>query len=54
MSILYFRDAVLVTIAFAISQGIPEAFYPVFDLDFAPIGVSESTTGLISIYPCQS
>ena len=42
------RDAVLVTIAFALSQGIPEAFYPVFDLDLAPVGVSERNIGLIS------
>lgn len=42
------RDAVLVTIAFALSQGIPEAFYPVFDLDLAPVGVSDRNIGLIS------
>ena len=42
------RDAVLVTIACALSQGIPEAFYPVFDLDLAPVGVSDRNIGLIS------
>merc|ERR1711953_819200 len=41
------RDAVLVTIAFALSQGIPEAFYPVFDLDLAPVGVSDRNIGYI-------
>ena len=45
---MYCRDAVLVTIAFALSQGIPEAFYPVFDLDLAPVGVSDRNIGLIS------
>ena len=41
------KSAVMICIAFTLSQGIAEAFYPVLDLDFAPIGVSESTTGYI-------
>ena len=43
------RDAVLVTIAFSLSQGIPEAFYPVFDLDLAPVGVSDRNIGLFQL-----
>ena len=41
------KSAVLVCVAFTLSQGVAEAFYPVLDLDLAPIGVSETTTGYI-------
>ena len=41
------RSAVLVCIAFSASQGVAEAYYPVLDLNFAPIGVGEATAGTI-------
>ena len=41
------RSAVLVCIAFSLSQGVAEAYYPVLDLNFAPIGVGETTAGTI-------
>ena len=41
------KNAVMVCCAFTLSQGVAESFYPVLDLNFAPIGVSESTTGSI-------
>ena len=41
------RSAVLVCIAFSLSQGVAEAYYPVLDLNFAPIGVGEATAGTI-------
>ena len=46
-SFLTNKSAVMICVAFTLSQGIAEAFYPVLDLDFAPIGVNEATTGYI-------
>ena len=40
-------SAVLVCVAFSLSQGVAEAYYPVLDLNFAPIGVPETTAGYI-------
>lgn len=34
----------MVVAAFTLSQGVQEAYYPVMDLNLAPIGVSEART----------
>ena len=43
-SILSNRSALMVVAAFTLSQGVQEAYYPVMDLNLAPIGVSEART----------
>ena len=46
-SIFTNRSALMVVIAFTISQGVQEAYYPVMALNLTPIGVTESTVGWI-------
>ena len=46
-SIFTNRSAMMVVLAFTVSQGVQEAYYPVMALNLTPIGVPEATVGWI-------
>ena len=44
------RNAMLVILAFSLSQGMQEALTPVLDLDLTPLGISEKSVGWLGFW----
>merc|ERR1712018_365666 len=44
------KSAVLIVIAYSISQGVQEGFMPVLNLDFTPLGIKENTVGWLGFW----